>query len=497
MGRDGRREIRRRARSAAGDRDAHRAVHRPRGHGDRQRRGARGGGAARRGAGGAAPGRDAGRRGRLGRPRSSTRWPRRWRGCPDADQVALGRYEAGDEITVVAHRGHGRVAAAARLAGPPAGSERRRQRCGVPERPARIEDSMGADGAIAAIVARHGDPRRRVGAPIVVDGGSGGRSRRSWAGEEPPPGDTEERMAQFARAARHRDRQRRQPRPAHSLAGAPGHRGRRGPPPRGARPARRRTAAAGAHHRHAQARPAGAPSEGPDDAESLVAEALEHAEQSNAELRELAHGILPAVLTRGGLRGRASTRSWRGSTCRSTSSSRPSGCRPTSRPAPTSSSPRRSPTSSSTRMPSAPACGASVEDGDAPGRGPRRRHRRRATATARTARPGQTAWPFCDGQLRVESPADGGTLVVADIPVPASSRVPVEKCARRRQARLARSGGVTAGWCAAHAAVLAAELRGVVVAHRVGDAGDVVAIGGERARASLRCKRSSVRMGLR
>jgi signal transduction histidine kinase len=34
-------------------------------------------------------------------------------------------------------------------------------------------------------------------------------------------------------------------------------------------------------------------------AESLVGEALQHAEQGNAELRELAHGILPAVLTQG------------------------------------------------------------------------------------------------------------------------------------------------------------------------------------------------------
>jgi signal transduction histidine kinase len=37
-------------------------------------------------------------------------------------------------------------------------------------------------------------------------------------------------------------------------------------------------------------------------ADSLVAEALTHAEKSNEDLRELAHGILPAVLTRGGLR---------------------------------------------------------------------------------------------------------------------------------------------------------------------------------------------------
>jgi signal transduction histidine kinase len=37
-------------------------------------------------------------------------------------------------------------------------------------------------------------------------------------------------------------------------------------------------------------------------ARGLVQEALQHAEQANSELRELAHGILPSVLTRGGLR---------------------------------------------------------------------------------------------------------------------------------------------------------------------------------------------------
>jgi GAF domain-containing protein len=42
-------------------------------------------------------------------------------------------------------------------------------------------------------------------------------------------------------------------------------------------------------------------SKGDAAAGELVAEALRHAEQANAELRELAHGILPAVLTRGGL----------------------------------------------------------------------------------------------------------------------------------------------------------------------------------------------------
>jgi signal transduction histidine kinase len=39
-----------------------------------------------------------------------------------------------------------------------------------------------------------------------------------------------------------------------------------------------------------------------EDARALVSEALEHAEHANTELRELSHGILPAALTRGGLR---------------------------------------------------------------------------------------------------------------------------------------------------------------------------------------------------
>jgi signal transduction histidine kinase len=41
------------------------------------------------------------------------------------------------------------------------------------------------------------------------------------------------------------------------------------------------------------------------DASSLLEEALQHAEHAMVELRELAHGILPSVLTRGGLRAGA------------------------------------------------------------------------------------------------------------------------------------------------------------------------------------------------
>jgi signal transduction histidine kinase len=41
---------------------------------------------------------------------------------------------------------------------------------------------------------------------------------------------------------------------------------------------------------------------GDEEAEDLVSEGLEQAEEATSELRELAHGILPSVLTRGGLR---------------------------------------------------------------------------------------------------------------------------------------------------------------------------------------------------
>jgi signal transduction histidine kinase len=42
--------------------------------------------------------------------------------------------------------------------------------------------------------------------------------------------------------------------------------------------------------------------DGDGETEALIGEALREAEQSHAEVREVAHGILPAALTRGGLR---------------------------------------------------------------------------------------------------------------------------------------------------------------------------------------------------
>ena len=87
----------------------------------------------------------------------------------DADRVALNRYEAGDEVTVVAHRG----SEAARL---PPGSRVSAEGGSVSslvrdtERPARLERlRASATGAVAEL-ARGPGLRGAVGAPIVVDG---------------------------------------------------------------------------------------------------------------------------------------------------------------------------------------------------------------------------------------------------------------------------------------------------------------------------------------
>jgi signal transduction histidine kinase len=153
-----------------------------------------------------------------------------------------------------------------------------------------------------------------------------------------------------------------------------------------------------------------------DQAAALVAEALDHAQQANVGLRELVHGILPPILTRGGLRPAVEA--------------------------------------IATRMP------VPVENGVAVGRLPaaveatayfvvaealtnvvKHSGAKRATVMARVedstlqlqvrddgiggARPGGSGFvgladrlAVLDGQLRVESPTDGGTLVAADIPLP-------------------------------------------------------------------------------
>jgi len=140
-----------------------------------------------------------------------------------------------------------------------------------------------------------------VGAPIVVDGRVWGVIIASWRDGRSPPGDAEERMSKFAQLL------------DTAIANADGR------DQLISSRVRLLTATDEARRRVVRDLHDGAQQQlvhtivtlklaqqafRDDDgkAESLLGEALEQAEQGNRELRELAHGILPAALTRGGLR---------------------------------------------------------------------------------------------------------------------------------------------------------------------------------------------------
>ena len=217
----------------------------------------------------------------------------------NADGITLCRYEPDDELTVLAHRGP-----AARQIPPGtrirhdgdsvSASVRRTQRAA---RMASYADTHGHIGeVIESLTFRSG-----VGAPIVVDGRLWGVTIANWTGEDPPPSDTEERMAKFTELL------------DTAIANADS-RGQltasRARLVTEADEARRRVVRDlhdGAQQRLVHAivtlkLAQHALAAGDDNVDSLIAEALQHAQQGNAELRELAHGLLPKVLTRGGLR---------------------------------------------------------------------------------------------------------------------------------------------------------------------------------------------------
>jgi signal transduction histidine kinase len=166
-------------------------------------------------------------------------------------------------------------------------------------RPARIDSYADASGPVNAI-AREVDLRSAVGTPIFVEGHLWGMIGVGSSQERPLPPDTEARLASFTelvvtaianaetRAALAASR-------ARIVAAADESRRRI-----------ERDLHDGAQQRLVHAVIAlklalRAVSTGDAGASEMVAEALRHAEQANAELRELAHGILPAALTRGGL----------------------------------------------------------------------------------------------------------------------------------------------------------------------------------------------------
>jgi len=223
-----------------------------------------------------------------------------------ADGVAVGRYESGDEVTVVAHRSPEPQLAAV---GTRLNYEGRNisELVRVTERPIRLEDLSEARGGFVDVFRSLGS-RALVGAPIVVEGRLWGTIVASWNSEEPPPADTEERMSRFAELLETAIAN------ADSRSQLTASRARLVTEADQARRQVVRDLHDGAQQRLVHtivtlklAQQALDGGNGEGVAESLVGEALGHAELSKAELRELAHGILPSVLTRGGLRAGVDT----------------------------------------------------------------------------------------------------------------------------------------------------------------------------------------------
>jgi signal transduction histidine kinase/ketosteroid isomerase-like protein len=219
-------------------------------------------------------------------------------GLLGVENMRMVRYEADATVTVVAEWGEPGAAfpVGSRL---PLGGKNIATEVLRTERPARIEYAK-ATGAVGAY-ARSMGIRSAVGAPIVVDGRLWGVMVATSPEAESLRADTESRLENFtelvataisnteartelaasrARIVAATDEERRrlvrdlhdgaQQRLVHTVITL--------------KLARR----AVQNEREAAA--------------ALLTEALDHAEQATAELRELAHGILPAVLTQGGLR---------------------------------------------------------------------------------------------------------------------------------------------------------------------------------------------------
>jgi signal transduction histidine kinase len=167
-------------------------------------------------------------------------------------------------------------------------------------RPARIESYADATDDLSAALREQG-LRSAVGTPIIVEGRLWGVMSASSGDPKPLPADTEERLVSFTELVATAISN------AESRAAVAASRARIVAAADETRRRIERDLHDGAQQRLVHAvivlkLALGALTKGDPDADELVAEALRHAEQANAELRELAHGILPAALTRGGLR---------------------------------------------------------------------------------------------------------------------------------------------------------------------------------------------------
>jgi PAS domain S-box-containing protein len=212
-----------------------------------------------------------------------------------ASAVTLARYDA-DRLTVVAQRGVAYVRVGERF---PLGGANVTSTVTREQRTGRLVDFADATGEIG-VLARRAGVQSMVSAPVVVEGRTWGVLVALWQDRDEVPDDAEQRLARFAElldtaianadsrdqltASRARmlaagdDARRRLVRDLHDGA-------------------QQRLVHTTLSLKLAQR----ALRENPTEAEARVAEALSAAERATAELRELAHGILPSVLIRGGL----------------------------------------------------------------------------------------------------------------------------------------------------------------------------------------------------
>jgi signal transduction histidine kinase len=168
-------------------------------------------------------------------------------------------------------------------------------------RPARLDNCADAAGRLAQGIRAEGI-RSAVGTPIIVEGRVWGLMAAGSTHEQPLPPDTEARLASFTQLV------------ATAIANTEARTELAASRARivAATDEERRRVVRDLHdgaqqrlvHTVITLKLAHRAWERDDEQQlpALLTEALDHAEQATSELRELAHGILPAVLTQGGLR---------------------------------------------------------------------------------------------------------------------------------------------------------------------------------------------------
>jgi PAS domain S-box-containing protein len=327
------------------------------------------------------------------------------------DEISIMRYAEDGTATVVASSNEHDLPVGDRL---PLEGESVTARVHKTGRPARLDDYSMASGQIGKQM-REAGVRGAVGAPIVVEGRLWGVIIAASRQDEPPPAGIESRVEEFTELV------------ATAISNVQAWSdlaASRGRIVAAADEERRRVVRDlhdGAQQRLVHAvltlkLARRALEQGTDDAPGLVTDAIKQAEQANTELRELVQGILPRVLMHGGLRDAVDALAAR-------------------MPVPVDID------VSIRRLPAPIEATAYFVVAEALTNVAKHAHARSAAVGARIegdtlrvevrddglggARPGGSGLvglrdrlAVLDGQLRVESPADGGTLVAADIPLP-------------------------------------------------------------------------------